>query len=168
MHPLFRAPIITALLYFAPAQAFQNEPDGFRGIKWSTPFDVHAQTMHLIEPGDDDKFYTRDNDKLDIGGAQLTRITYHYWRGQLAGVLLTSENIINQDALLRALQASFGPGTQPNRYLPQYHWWGAVTSITLKCNSISHQCLAFIRSADIASQITAAKNQAAQKAAGDF
>jgi hypothetical protein len=42
-----------ALLLFIPAVVlgFDNEPDGFRGIKWGTDISANASDMTLFEKG---------------------------------------------------------------------------------------------------------------------
>jgi hypothetical protein len=68
-----------------------SEPDGFAGIKWSTEFsEVKSDMVELrsvINPTEPDVkikiYYIRKGDNLKMGEAQLDKIEYGFFRGNL-------------------------------------------------------------------------------------
>jgi len=55
-----------------------SEPDGFRGIRWGTPISLLDQMVQVWEEGDL-RYYEREGDVLEIGGAKLHKIIYVFW-----------------------------------------------------------------------------------------
>ena len=55
--------------------SFQNEPDGFRGIKWGTKIET---LKNMTKQGKEQTFalYERDNDKLQTGNVELKVLYY--------------------------------------------------------------------------------------------
>lgn len=159
--------LLTALLA-QPAVAFQNEPDGFRGIKWGS--DVAANAKELTSVSDDgaEALYVRRGDKLQIGGAELRRIVYVYYKKQFSAIAIETKGSLNKDALLKAFTAQFGPGAKPNQFIETYLWDGAVTRIGLKCNSISDSCSVYMFSTEFANRRHQEQEKAAAGAGKDF
>lgn len=160
--------MFSTLLCINTAQAFDNEPDGFRGITWGTELAANASEMSLTEESGIKKFYMRKGDKLTIGDAKLTDVGYYYWNDKFAGAMMRTKGISDETALILALKTTFGEGSKPNRYLDKYYWYGATTTISLNCNSVSHDCMAFIRSTQITQEAADHEKNSAKKAAGDF
>lgn len=164
-----RTTLITLLLYVTTtAGAFQNEPDGFRGIKWETPISDNANEMTLAEGDGLQKFYKRKNDKMTIGDAKLTDVHYVYWSNKFSGAMLRSKGTIEKSAMILAMQTTFGEGQKPNQYMDKYYWTGATTSISLTCNSLNSDCTVFIRSVKITQEANDHDKNSAKKAVGDF
>ncbi len=66
------------------AEAFQNEPGGFRGIKWEEPFKNYSKEMIFKYASEKDsriKFYTRRNDKKQFKGIEVIETTYGFYNG---------------------------------------------------------------------------------------
>lgn len=57
--------------------AFQNEPDGFRGLKWGDPPTEDMVYIAMMEGGL--KFYKLPNEKLHIGDAWFYKISYSFF-----------------------------------------------------------------------------------------
>ncbi len=132
--------LIAALLAAHATSAFDNEPDGFRGIAWQSAFEDFADEMKFeSESGDGEHIsYLRDNDKMFIGEIPLKRLEYHYWNGRFSRVYLkTSRSDCN--SLFEAFVDRFG---QPHTHVKtgQYSagiWKGLKTHITfLACRAI--------------------------------
>jgi len=51
--------------------AFQNEPDGFRRLKWGDPV---GEEMEYLDDLDGSKSYTLPDDKMSIGNAEFLMI----------------------------------------------------------------------------------------------
>lgn len=132
--------LIAALLAAHATSAFDNEPDGFRGIAWQSAFEDFADEMKFeSESGDGEyKVYLRDNDKMFIGEIPLERVDYKYWNGRFSGVHLTPSRS-DCNSLFEAFVDRFG---QPHTHVKtgQYSagfWGGLKTHITfLACRAI--------------------------------
>lgn len=69
--------LIIVLVVSLGAFAFQNEPDGFRGLKWGD-----SPTEDMVFKFEDSQLshaYTRPTDKLSIGDAKFTYIDYSFY-----------------------------------------------------------------------------------------
>lgn len=167
-----RAAVLVALTLSAhPAAAFNNEPPGFRGIEWDTPFEKVQDEM--VPVGSEGKggslFYQRKDDKLSIGGADLTEISYVFYKGHFLGVLArTAEGVGNQRALKDAMFAQFGAGAQPNRYMEQYLWFGTSALISLDCFGAQRRCSLYMRSRAVGDRERSDKKSTADDAKKDF
>lgn len=155
----------------ATAHAFPNQPTGFRGIEWGTPFEAVAEQFTVASGQRDDvKFYTRKDDKLAIGAAELKYINYVFYKGQFQGAMIrTADGVAHQYALREAFRAQFGDGHKPNRYMDKFHWFGGATNVTLDCyQPATNHCIAYIRSKAITDLEIADKKAAAHAAKKDF
>lgn len=159
--------LLITLLLPVSAIAFQNEPDGFRGIPWGDNYENKKSELLPYQEGANN-FYSRTNDKLEIGGAELKDIYYGYYKNKLGVVVLHSLGASNKYALLGALQEKFGKGHKPNRYIDDYYWFGQITDISYACNRITDKCTVWIRSKLIQSEQDAEAKVKAQGAAEDF
>jgi len=63
--------VLTSMIW-----AFQNEPDGFRGLKWGDPPTVD---MEYHGESGKSKWYSRPTDKMKIGNVQLCSIAYWFY-----------------------------------------------------------------------------------------
>ena len=61
------------------AKGFQNEPNGFRGIKWGTDIKTLKDMKYLINYEDVIDMYSRDKDKLFFGKAKIGSIHYIFY-----------------------------------------------------------------------------------------
>lgn len=104
--------LIIVLVLSVGAFAFQNEPDGFRGLKWGDP---PTKEMTLFyQQGPSFASYVRSDDKLSIGDAKLTYISYHFYTpseedAQLFEVLISFNGIVNYSLLEVICEEKFGP-----------------------------------------------------------
>lgn len=86
------------------AQAFDNEPDGFRGIPWGAApssvegllpdpettgdFEGVARDEGLTLRGFPLESYRRPSDKMEFGDAEITRISYQFYKGRFVRAIL--------------------------------------------------------------------------------
>lgn len=129
-------------------QAFENEPDGFRGIAWGTPIADVAHEMTQIGPTRGKmKMYIRRGERLQIGAARLEGIRYFFRDDRLTGVHIRAANTVSDGTALRdAFFATFGTPHKPNRFIERYMWSGAKAHIVLECIAIE-SCWAAMYSA---------------------
>jgi len=121
--------LIAVLLAAHATSAFDNEPDGFRGIAWQSAFEDFADEMKFeSESGDGEHIsYLRDNDKMFIGEIPLKRVKYNYWNGRFSYVSLQVSDS-DCDSLIEAFVDRFGqPAIGQKRVRI---WTGLKTRIT--------------------------------------
>ncbi len=137
--------LIAVLLAAHATSAFDNEPDGFRGIAWQSAFEDFADEMKFeSESGDGEHIsYLRDNDKTFIGEIPLKRLEYNYWNGRFSRVHLEAFDS-DCHSLFEAFLDRFG---QPNYPVGKGQnrvgvWTGLKTQITF----IERSCVAGLSS----------------------
>jgi hypothetical protein len=103
---------ITILVLFLPLSiiAFQNEPNGFRGLEWGSELSS-LKDIELVENDMSRKFvkvYRIRNDELIIGDAKLEYIDYIAWKGKLSEVIILAKGNVNVENLRAACIKQFG------------------------------------------------------------
>ena len=101
----------------ASSFAFQNEPDGFRGLKWGD-----SPTEDMIFKFKDSQLsraYTRPTDKLSKGDAKFTYIDYSFYtppegNEQLYGVYLALDKMQPSIATLLSTCWKNDPDKRPS------------------------------------------------------
>lgn len=130
--------VILSVCVAIPAVAFQNEPDGFRGIKWGTNIS-ELPDMSLSEDRGDSKFYLRKGDKLKIGDADIDRISYGFYKGRFNRLFIIYKGSLNFTKLRDTFFAQYGQGSKPNRFMEQYYWVGETVSIAFEHSEITKE-----------------------------
>jgi len=131
---------IVIVLISINSVAYQNEPDGFREIKWGTDI---SSLKNMIRVRTDPSYggvewHKRKGDELQIGDAKIESIEYGFWRGKFTIVWITINGEVNWSGLKEATFAKFGPGFQSNVYIERYKWTsGSITNIMLEYDKIS-------------------------------
>lgn len=130
---------------------FQNEPDGFRGLKWGD-----APTEEMVCFGKNLSFqstYQRKADKLVIGSAKLDEIWYkfNFYSNKFyeAGSHFFSTD--NYDILKVIFEERFGKPTKIYKEYGFYvlQWTGEKTEIKLSYNSKNSEGYIVIKSMKI-------------------
>ena len=145
------------------AYAFKNEPDGFRGIKWGEPFKSYQAELKLTDTVKNLQVYSRANDWSSLGAANLSSVSYVFYKSQFFAALLTTTGITNKSALIEAFNEDFGQGIQRNPYRERYVWSGPQAMILVDCTSVKEECSALLQSTESnrdmeADEAAAAKN----------
>lgn len=128
------------------AMAFDNEPEGFRGIKWFDKFSQHKSKFIFLAKNDTDYFYSRKNEKLEIGVAKLDAVTYVFNSRGFKSVMISFHGEKNKTSLLSALFKRYGEGVKPNRYMDRYYWYGPNSTLIFDCDAIGTNCTAVLYS----------------------
>ena len=101
--------IFTSILFAEEIKStFQNEPDGFRGLKWG---DAPAEDMVFVGTiSCEGSSYYRKDDKLNIGSADLDYIFYIFnlYSNQFYKVRLIFTGKYNYDILKIIFEGRFG------------------------------------------------------------
>jgi hypothetical protein len=118
------------------ALAFQNEPDGFRGIKWGTNIS-ELNDMLVVESGKDTLYYTRKNDKMKIGDVDIDQISYGFYKTRFFVVLVEYRGYASFTKLKKILIDQYGKAEQPNQLMERYFWTGGTVDIYFDYNDMS-------------------------------
>lgn len=89
----------------------KDKVTGFRGHKWG---DAPSDAMEKIGLEDTFVTYKEKNANNSIGRANLSAIKYRYLDNELHSIVLETADFDNGDALLQALDSTFGAGRQPD------------------------------------------------------
>jgi len=134
---------IVTILVFSSVESgftFQNEPEGFRGLKWGDP---PTESMEYLGTFQGDRIYTLSDDKMSMGNVELHLIVYAFHCGIEDARLTTlkdqSERFMlvvlgfwkegNFDLLKTICQGKFGEETQEDFF--ELDWQGQKALITL-------------------------------------
>lgn len=108
--------ILIVLLIPNFSYSFSNEPNNFNGIKWGEDI-KRLENMNIFEISENKKqcFYTRLNEKLQIGDAKITKITYAFHKGKYYGSIVSFSENENFLKLKQFMLEKYGNGTyDPN------------------------------------------------------
>ena len=119
-----------------PGFTFQNEPDGFRGIKWGTNIS-ELNDMQLMESVKDSEYYIRKSDTRKIGDADINEVSYGFYKNRLYVVLVEYNGFLNFMKLKADLFDQYGKPEQPNQLMEKYFWTGVKVDIYFEYDEIS-------------------------------
>jgi len=124
---------LSAFLISSNCYSFQNEPDGFRGIKWGTDITTLKGMEFLsIDPSIGGiKKYKKTNEELKLGGATLRSVEYSFWREKFCSITVETEGSVNWGGLRDACIEKFGKGLQTNEVNDKFIWLGNIAEIRL-------------------------------------
>ncbi|MCM8805051.1 MAG: CsgG/HfaB family protein [Candidatus Omnitrophica bacterium] len=108
---------------------YKNEPDAFRGIKWTT-YSTQIPNLKLIKEEGNFKEYLKTDDNMQIGKAKLEKITYRFYKDQFESVLVETKGKANFENLKTVTLERFGEGEKIDEN--EYLWEGQITTIYLK------------------------------------
>jgi hypothetical protein len=128
--------LVISICVSIPAFAFQNEPDGFRGIKWGTNIS-ELPDMSLSEEYGNSKFYLRKGEKLKIGDADIDRIGYGFYKGLFYSVGIMYNGSLNFKKLKAIFVEQYGQAQQQKQFGEHYSWLGETVKIAVRYNEIA-------------------------------
>lgn len=161
---------VLAILIFCSAgmAAIKDSPDGFRGIKWGQPPSALGKYTTLLVDGAT-IVYTKNDDKLKIGGADLKYIAYVFWENKFMSVIIRTEGLSNSDALKAAMFERYGEPQYEQGVLQSDHTWSDKNVlITYTYESDGSKASATISGRSIFHAKQEREKAAAQKGAEDF
>lgn len=122
--------VISTLILFAEdiKYGFQNEPDGFRGLKWG---DAPTEDMTFIGKLDvvGSDFYTKIGDKKDIGTAKFFALGYAFYNDRFMQAMGFFRDKDNYNTLETICREKYGEPTEEGYY--KLTWYGSETIILL-------------------------------------
>jgi len=162
--------ILILILLLSNLWAYKNDPEDFRGIKWGAIVDT-LDNMEEVFIEDDLHNYSRENDKMKIGDAELSSILYIFWDKKFIAVSISGEGLSNFINLKNAVFKSFGAGFQFNEYIQEYKWGIGKydnTIIILSYNEISDNFSLFLYDKQYWLERDKSKKKKAEDAINDF
>jgi len=126
--------VMFPLIWGGAALAFENEPNGFRGVKAGTDI-RHLKQMMLVKDSGDLKAYKKTTEKMSMGEATIDEVRYVFEKGKFNSAIVKFRDSENFNALKEILSATYGgpdfvtrSGTIPLRYA----WIGSNVSVVLE------------------------------------
>ena len=124
---------------------FTLEMDGFSEYKWGTPVGEIGDA--LIPEGSDERrnieWFTKKNDSLNIGRADLQSITYVFDAGRFVAVSIIAQGLSNYRALREELEERLGKIQPINE--GSFTWHLSHTTILFSYNKQSDLAMLVIR-----------------------
>lgn len=165
------AVLVAVLVSWGMAFAFQNEPEGFRGLEWGDP---PTPAMKFISKLNDwMKLYRKSSDKLELGDAQFYTIIYQFYTPsnttdkRLLGVGLYFKDKENFELLKTICTVKFGEPDKTGFY--ELSWAGLIATAILTYDSIDKDGFLLLGSTPIFKQYTQEKEkQQAEEAEKDW
>jgi len=145
--------------------AFQNEPDGFRGLKWGDP---PTENMKYFTTIGMKESYTIPNDKMSIGNAEFWAIAYAFYDGRFSDVVLYFNGEENYDLLETICKGKFGEDEVDEGFY-EFTWNGSISFIRLKYDMVEEEGSLGIASTQITKEwVKAKKEKEIQEAEEDW
>jgi hypothetical protein len=145
--------------------AYLDFKNGFRDLTFGDP---PTSNMVLKEEHGDDKFYTRPQDDLTLGGSQLQRIIYGFYKDRFYWLLLETKGLVNSHAMLDVIRQTYGPGYQGNRYIQRFGWLGSRVSGIYTENAVTSDARMSLSSNSISAEKAADEKNKARKGVGNM
>lgn len=124
------------------ASAYTNEPSGFMGMSWGSDFSLDPylrfyQTegeigvlagKNVVEPL---SAYSKKNDDLLLGLAELSAVYYYYWCGKFFGISAATRSAKTKDALKAVCFERFGPPDRSENFVMPgvRHTWAGYSAM---------------------------------------
>lgn len=130
--------VVTALMlsFALPCFGFQNEPDGFRGIKWGEDISDRDDMAPRSAGADKTVSFTRKGDEAFLGGVMLDVLTYEYWDGKFSGVFMLFRDADRFLKMKGICFEKYGKVKRRARYPESYVWEGKKAVVYLEYDSI--------------------------------
>jgi hypothetical protein len=158
---------MSILIFLQTADAMNNEPDDFRGMRWS--IDISGLSgMRLIAAEGDMKFYEKQNDNLAIGDAKASKIVYGFYKDSFYSLFIYYDGIVNFSKFKNIYIEKYGEAFHPNEYINRFSWSGTNLDILLTFDDIlkNGRIVYFYR--PIMDRIEHDEKENAQKGAADL
>lgn len=127
--------ILFAFVLVGSAYAGSGEADGFSGLKWGTGFSEVKDEMTYVYTSaayGGIRFYTRKNDELKVGSAQVECIKYGFWHDKFVSVDVSVLGHNDFNGLKDTIFQKFGEGHELKQVREFYTWTGKRTNMVLE------------------------------------
>lgn len=117
-----------------------DETYGFRGARFES--DTSAfRDLALAEKAGQTRYYRRTGEQKKFGAGEAADITYGFYQGRLAVVMIKTQGMKNSRAVLAELQQQAGPGMQRSPFTQRYAWNGKRVHMSYDENAMSNDAL---------------------------
>lgn len=123
--------LVMGLVSLEMAFAFQNEPEGFRGLKWGDPPGEDMIDERKHKDNADWVWYDRSEEFLQVGKATLWSISYGFYKGKFFYVSILTAH--DYEHLKDVLILKFGRGVWKP---PVTSWFGDTTTVKLEQSGV--------------------------------
>ncbi|WP_152981431.1 hypothetical protein [Hymenobacter sp. AT01-02] len=123
-----------------PSLTTLDETYGFRGARFETAPSAYRD-LALAEKAGKTSYYRRKGEQKQFGTGEVADVTYGFYQGRLAVILVKTRGLHNSRAVLEALQAQAGPGVQSSPYIQRYAWNGQKVHMSYDENAMSNDAL---------------------------
>lgn len=158
--------LVLFLAFSLGAFAFQNEPDGFRGLKWGDP---PGEDMELfIDVDDRTTGYILPGDKMFLGSVSLYAVGYMFYENRFVGAAMYFKGEDNYDLLETICKQRYGEEETDIGFY-EITWMGQKSFIVLKYDYIEEEGNLSLNSTLIAVERSQAEQkEEAEKAEEDW
>jgi len=157
--------LVLVLILSVGAFAFQNEPEGFRGLKWGDP---PTEDMKFLLDSDDMKAYTLPDDKMYLGDVTLYRIAYMFYEGRFTSVGIYYNGEDNYNLLETICKERYGEQEIDEGFY-EMRWDSQKSFVILAYDYVDEDGYLAIGSTPLTiEKMEAQKKKEAEKAAGDW
>ncbi len=157
--------LVLVLALSVGAFAFQNEPEGFRGLKWGDP---STEDMKFLLDSDDMKAYTLPDDKMYLGDVTLYRIAYMFYEGRFTSVGIYYNGEDNYNLLEIICKERYGEQEIDEGFY-EMRWDSQKSFVILAYDYVDEDGYLAIGSTPLTiEKMEAQKKKEAEKAAGDW
>ncbi|BAN36120.1 hypothetical protein SCD_n02312 [Sulfuricella denitrificans skB26] len=119
-------------------------PNGFHGMTWGTPLSK-LTGLTVADDSGQVKYYRRTGDPLNLGKAELKRISYGFYMGKFYSVLIEFEGKANFEKARAHLLATYGETARIGSGGTSYMWATADgASVNLKYSETPQQGYVFL------------------------
>jgi len=135
--------LLVLVFSFPQAGLTVEAPNGFRDITWGTPLS-ELTGMVVADDSGQVKYYRRTGDPLNLGEAELKRLSYGFYKGKFYSVLIEFEGRANFEKAKTHLLATYGDTAKIGSAGTSYMWGTADgSSVNLKYSEITQQGYVF-------------------------
>jgi len=127
--------LVLVLALSVGALAFQNEPEGFRGLLWGDP---PAEDMEFLSKLGNSDVYRCVDEKMALGSAQFYLIAYLFWQERFEAVALYFRGEKNHDLLGKICKQRYGED-ELQRGFYEIKWEGSKAFVMLTYDSIEEE-----------------------------
>lgn len=159
------AAVILVLALSVGAFAFQNEPEGFRGLKWGDP---PGEEMEFFMESVGTDIYILPNDKMALGNVALYMVVYTFYKNQFFAVALYFKGEDNYDLLQTICEERYGEDEVDEGFY-EIMWQGQKGLVLLSYDYVEEEgCLMLGNSILGLKKFADDKQKEAEKAEGDW
>ncbi len=151
--------------------AFQDEPDGFRDLKWGDPPSEEIIWNRTDEYGMNLYTLPKEKANLNLGDTELLGISYFFYgeHKRFGGVRLFFEDELDYSDLKITCRARFGNESEESSYPPYCLWTGLLATVTLEYDRPFKLGYLTLRSTSIfAEHVEVKRKKEVEKAEGDW